>query len=195
MRLITSLIAAAIATLLLLAAPDGAAAQNKYALDKSHSVIGFSIMRFGYSKITGRFADFSGSFSFDEANVANSKVSAKIATASIYSGWPARDKHLRAPSFFNVKEFPEINFTSTKVEKTGAKTGKITGNLNLLGVNKPVTLDVNFNRKAMHPRMQKVFAGFEAKGTIDRTAFGMTFLAPRVAAKVDIVLHILGRQQ
>ena len=152
MRFPAPLISILAALTIFLAGPQGATAQDKYVLDKSHSVIGFSIMRFGYSKITGRFIEFSGSFVFDEANISNSKVSTKIGTASIYSGWPARDKHLRSPGFFNVKEFPEMTFTSTKVEKTGAKTGKITGNLTMLGVTKPVTLDVTFFRKGLHPQ-------------------------------------------
>ena len=175
--------------LTLLQAPVQAA--ETFVLDKPHTQIGFSVLRMGYTNIAGWFRKFDGEVMFDADNVANSSVKATIMTSSIDTGFGRRDDHLRSPAFFNAKEFPEMTFVSTKVEKTGAKTGTMTGDLTMLGVTKPVTLDVVFNRMAAHPRNNKVYAGFSASGTIDRTAFGMSFLAPGVGAKVSIRIEAL----
>ena len=150
-------------------------------------------MRQAYNRLVGGFRDFTGTISFDEGNVANSNVKVDIKTSSFYSGFAARDKDLRSPNFFNAVEFPDMKFVSTKVEKTGAKTGKITGNLTLLGVTKAVTLDVKFNRKGQF--RGNTFSGFSATGTIDRTDWGMNRLAKFVGPQVNIILEILSIKQ
>lgn len=183
--------AAALALLPLASAPTLAA--DTYKLDKAHTTIGFTIMRQGYNRLVGGFREFGGTITFDEQNPVNSKVSVDIKTSSFYSGWAARDKHLRSPAFFNAAEIPNMKFVSRKVEKTGAKTGKITGNLTLLGVTKPVTLDVKFNRKG--ERKGKTYSGFSATGSLDRTDWGMNFLAKFVGPKVDINLEVLAVKQ
>ena len=190
----TVLAAAVVATLAMITAPAANAA-DMFALDKPHSQIGFSISRLGYTNIRGWFRKFNGEVMFDQGNVANSKVSATMMTESIDTGFARRDKHLRSPDFFNAKEFPEMKFVSTKIEKTGSNTGKMTGNLTLLGVTKPVTLDVKFNKLAPHPRNKRVFAGFTATGQIDRTAWGMKFLSPGVSPKVDIHIEALTQKK
>lgn len=170
-------------------------AAEKYKIDRPHTTIGFNIMRLGYNKLIGRFNEFSGSIMFDEQNVSNSKVEVTIKTASFDSGWGARDKDLRSPNFFNVLEFPEMKFVSTKIVKTGENTGTITGNLTLLGVTKSVTLKTKFNRKAIHPRNKKTYTGFSATGTINRTDWGMNRLAKFVGPQVNIVIEVLAERQ
>jgi polyisoprenoid-binding protein YceI len=100
------------------------------------------------------------------------------------------DTHLKSPDFFNVEKFPTMTFKSTKIEKTGEKTGKITGDLTLLGVTKPVTLDVTFNNAAKHPMADEYHAGFTAEGTIKRSAFGMNFGVPMVGDDVKIHINV-----
>jgi len=168
-------------------------AADSYKIDAKHTTIGFTIMRQGYNKLVGGFRDFAGTISFDEANVANSKVSVDIKTGSFYSGFAARDKDLRSQNFFKVAEFPDMKFTSTKVEKTGAKTGKITGNLTLLGVTKPVTLDVKFNRKGA--RKGTTFTGFSATGALVRTDWGMNRYAKFVGPQVNLFIEVLAVKQ
>ena len=183
--------ASAFAFLPLASTPSVAA--DTYKIDKSHTTIGFTIMRQGYNKLVGGFRDFDGTISFDEANPENSSVNVSMKTSSFYSGWAARDKDLRSPNYFNVAEFPDMKITSTKVEKTGDKTGKITGNLTLLGVTKPVTLDVKFNRKG--ERKGKTFTGFSATGTLVRTDWGMNRIAKFVGPQVDLILEVLAVKQ
>ena len=86
-----------------------------------------------------------------------------------------------------------MTFKSTKIVKTGPKTGKITGDLTLLGVTKPVTLDVTFNRKAPHPRNKKIFVGFVADGEFNRVDFGMNFLTRGGKQMVGIHLEVLAQ--
>jgi len=172
-----------------------AQAADKFVFDKAHTQIGFSILRAGFSNISGWFRKFDGSVVFDPDNVANSVVKATVMTSSIDSGFEARDKHLRSPSFFNVKEFPEMTFASTKIEKTGANTGKMTGNLTMLGVTRPVMLDVTFNKMGVHPRNKKTYAGFSATGMLDRTAFGMKFAAPFISPKVMMRIEVLAEKE
>lgn len=166
-------------------------AGDVYALDKPHSQIKFSVNRGGWTRVAGWFGKFDGQIDFDEGNVANSKISATVQTGSINTGFQRRDAHLKSPDFFNAKEFPTMTFTSTKIEKTGAKTGKMTGNLTLLGVTKPVTLDITFNRKAPHPRNKKMFVGFSAKGKLMRSDYGMKFIIPTVSDEVQIEIEAL----
>jgi len=172
-----------------------ARAADKFTLDKPHTQIGFSIMRMGLTKIGGWFREFDGEVMFDVDDVAKSSVKATIMTSSIDTGFQRRDDHLRSPAFFNAKEFPEMTFVSTKVEKTGANSGKMTGNLTMLGVTNSVTLDIIFNKMAANPRNNKVYAGFSASGVVDRTAFGMTFLSPGVAPKVMVWIEALTQKK
>lgn len=188
-KLFISTLAIAVFTYMGPSAPAKAA--DMFALDKPHTQIKFSVNRGGWTRVAGWFSKFEGTVNFDQANVANSSVNATIMTDSINTGFAKRDAHLKSPDFFSSKEFPTMTFKSTKVEKTGAKTGKMMGNLTLHGVTKPVMLDVTFNRIAAHPRNKKTFAGFTAKGKIKRSDFGMTFILKAVSDEVEIEIQAL----
>ena len=91
-------------------------------------------------------------------------------------------------TFFNAKEFADMTFQSTGVEQTGNKSGKLMGDLTLLGVTKPVTLDVTFNRLAPNSK-NIVIAGFSATGEIKRTDFGMTYGLKGIGDKITILIE------
>jgi polyisoprenoid-binding protein YceI len=92
--------------------------------------------------------------------------------------------------WFNATQYPEIKFRSTNVEKTGDNTGKVTGDLTFLGVTKPVTLDVEFNKAiGNHPFANKPALGFTATTTIERSEFGMTKYIPQIGDQVDIIIQ------
>lgn len=184
---------AALATVGLSSPPAQAA---DFAIDTSHAFAQFSVNHLGYSNMLGRFNKFTGDISFDEGNVAASKVNVTIETASIDTNHEKRDAHLRSPDFFNTGEFPTMTFTSTRVEKTGERSGKVTGNLTLLGVTKPVTLDVTFNKAAVHPfdgakpaDQQRFVVGFSATGAIKRSDFGMKYALPAVGDTISLQLE------
>ena len=191
MRKTTTIIAAAAFALPAFAIAAPSAAAEKFVLDKPHTQILFSIDRGGWTKISGWFEKFDGEVMFDRADVSKSKVTAKIMAESVNTGFAARDRHLRNPDFFNAKEFPEITFESTGIAKTGEKTGKMTGNLTLLGGTKPVALDVTFNRLAASPRNGRTYAGFTATGRINRGDYGMGFALGPISPVVDIRIEAL----
>jgi polyisoprenoid-binding protein YceI len=161
-------------------------------------------MHMGLSNYTARFAKFDATIEFDPANPTASKVTATIDPTSVRTDYPGNYKatHKGSPfktwdedlakndKWFNAGKFPAITFTSTGVELTGATTGKVTGDLEMLGVKKPVTLDVTFNgSKNPHPFIPTAALGFSASGTIKRSEFGMTNLIGGIGDDVQIFIE------
>ena len=143
-------------------------------IDTSHSEILFAVRHMMISTVRGQFNKFSGTIAIDETNPVNSSVEVSIDVASINTRDEKRDGHLTSGDFFDVATHPTITFKSTKVEVTGATTGKIHGDLTIKGVTRPVVLDATFTGKAKSP-WGTTSAGFNAKTTINRTDFGLTW--------------------
>jgi polyisoprenoid-binding protein YceI len=183
---------AMIAGLSFFALPASAA---DYAIDPVHTQVMFSVSHLGFSHSHGRFADVTGSFSFDEKAPAAAAAEVKIATASLRMDDNAWEEHLKSGDFFNVAQLPEMTFKTTAVEVTGEKTGRVTGDLTLLGVTRPVTLDVTYNKGAVHPMSKKFTAGFSARGTLKRSDFGMTYGRPGVGDEVALLIEVEGTQK
>lgn len=162
----------------------------EYTIDPDHSHANFLVDHFGFSTIYGRFNEESGVIVFDPDNIEASSVEVVIQTASVDTNHVERDEHLRSPDFFNSDEFPEMTFTSTKVEKTGDNTGKIAGDLTFLGVTKEVTFDAVFNGTGSFPWDESTeVVGFSATTIIDRTDFGMTYGAGGIGDEIQVVLQ------
>ncbi|AWU96829.1 YceI family protein [Azospirillum ramasamyi] len=166
------------------------AAPVSYKIDPAHTAVAFIVDHIGFSKVIGRFNTVGGDISFDKDAVENSTVNVTIDAASIDTNHAKRDEHLRSPDFFNAKEFPKVTFKSTKIEKTGDKTGKLHGDLTMLGVTKPVVLDVTFNKDGVSPASKLETAGFSARGTVKRTDFGMKYGAPAVGDDIQLLIEI-----
>jgi polyisoprenoid-binding protein YceI len=143
-------------------------------IDLAHSEITFSVRHMMISKVRGSFETFSGSVNFDEANPTNTSVDITIDAASINTREDQRDGHLRSPDFLNADEYPTLTFKSTKVEQTDAENGKLYGDLTILGVTKPVVLDVEYAGQAKSP-WGTTSAGFSGKTSINRTDWGLTW--------------------
>lgn len=184
-----SLIAAAVG-LGALAVQPAFAAPETWKIDTDHAKIYFQSSHFGWSNQFGRFNDVTGTIVLDPENASATKVEMVIKAASVDTGMEARDKHLRSPDFFNAAEFPEVKFTTTKVEKTGDRTAKVTGDLTMLGVTKPVTLDVTWNKVGQHFRTKKTHTGFSAKTTIKRSDWGMKKFTPNLGDEVTLYFEI-----
>lgn len=159
-------------SLVALASPSFAA--EPYAFDPAHTSISYSIDHMGLSEMHGVFRKFDGELQLDVKDLAKSSVSVTIDAASIDTGVDKLDEHLRTPDFFDVGKFPQIAFKSTKVEPTGAKTFKLTGDLTLHGVTKSVTLNASMRTVDSHPFRKVPAAGFLATGEIKRSEFGIT---------------------
>ncbi len=195
-------ILAGFAAMALLAAPtamaQGAAPAGAYAVDKTHATIQWQGLHNGLSWYTARFTTFDIQLNFDPADVTKSKVTASIDPKSIETDFlktrPAgnttdfNNELATGDRWFNAGKFPTITFTSTAVTKTGANTGKMTGNLTFLGVTKPVTLDVTYNGFKAFPAPRKSKVGFRAVGAINKTAWGMPAGGP-IADDVKIEIN------
>ena len=155
-------------------ASAGLPAAGTYALDPAHSTVGFRIRHMGLAFVEGEFDGFEGQIQFDPADIAATTVTATVQTASVDTDVDARDAHLRTADFFDVETYPTMTFRSTAVQPTGPTTFRLTGDLTLHGVTRPVTLDVTAAGPITDPRAGQR-AGFHATGEIDRRDFGMTW--------------------
>lgn len=177
--------------LVLMATPARAQIED-YEFDKAHTQIMFAVSHLGFTNSHGRFMEFDGGFQFNRAEPEKSKVDVTIQTASIFMGTEKWDESMTSKKFFDVENFPTMTFKSTKVEKTGDNTGKITGDLTILETTKPVILDVVFNKSGKSPFGEKYKAGFSATGAIKRSDFGMKYGLPLVGDDVQIMLEVEG---
>src|SRR5262245_33282330 len=113
-------------------------------IDPSHSEIQFSVRHMMISTVRGRFKKFSGTVEADDQNPTSARVEVQIDAASIDTSDEQRDAHLRSPDFLNVERYPYITFKSTKVERVDARHGKLSGDLTIRDVTRPVVLDVEY---------------------------------------------------
>jgi polyisoprenoid-binding protein YceI len=164
----------------------------RYVLDPNHMSIGFLISHVGFERLLGMFREAEGSFVFDEQNPAVSDIDVTIRAASVFTNHDKRDEHLRGADFLWVEKYPEITFRGTSAEQTGARTGKVIGDLTIRGVTKPVTLDVVFNKSGQYPFGDMHYAtGISARTKIKRSDFGMTYAVESglVGDEVEIILE------
>lgn len=169
------------------------AASQTYTLDNPHTQIFFTVSHMGMSHSTGSFTDYTGSFTFDPENpAAGGSTEVTIQTDSLNMGHDVWEDHMKAEDMLNVAKFPTMTFKSTKVDNVDATHAKLTGDLTLLGVTKPVTLDVTLNKCAPHPMSKKDACGFDAVGMIKRSDFGMTKGIPMVGDEVQLRITVEG---
>ncbi len=164
-----------------------------YTIDPAHTQVAFSINRFGFNNVLGRFDSVAGEVILDEANPANSSVRATIQIASVSSGNATRDEHLRGERWLNATANPTMEFQSTSVRLTGERTAEVTGNLTLMGQTHPVTLAVTLNQLADAPNNRRRSAGFSATGSLSRAAFGSAAAPNLIGDLVSIQLEVLAQ--
>ena len=140
-------------------------------LDPAHSGIEFSVRHMMVSTVKGRFEKVKGTVELDEKDVTKSTVEVTIDLASVSTNEPKRDSHLKSPDFFDVAKFPTATFKSTKVQKAGKNKLKVTGDLSLHGVTKPVVLEVEGPTDAFKTPFGTTVRGVRATGKIDRKDF------------------------
>ncbi|MBC8368238.1 polyisoprenoid-binding protein [bacterium] len=145
-----------------------------YNIDSSHSEVTFKIRHMGIGKVSGRFDQFEGTFSYDPENPAKSLAHATIQLASVDTDNEDRDAHLKNPDFFDVENYPEMSFHGHKVTDADEVGFKLHGELSLHGETRPVVLDVELNGLVTDP-WGNGRAGFTATTKIDRKDFGLTW--------------------
>ena len=146
-----------------------------YALDVTHTRLGFSARHAMVTTVRGSFKEFSGTAHIDTANPAASSVSLTINADSIDTGVADRDAHLRSSDFFGSEEHPQLTFVSTDVSRDGDEW-TVTGDLTIKGTTKPVTVVFEETGSAQDP-FGNTRVGFEGSATINRSDWGLTFNA------------------
>jgi polyisoprenoid-binding protein YceI len=154
---------------------DTATATTVWTIDNAHSAVEFAVKHMMFATAKGRFGTVSGTISLDNAKVANSSVDVTIDTTSIDTRDEKRDAHLKSADFFDVENYPAITFKSTKVEADGNDL-KVTGDLTIHGVTRPVVLDAEFNGQGTNPWGAQVIS-YSATTKINRKDFGLTWNA------------------
>jgi polyisoprenoid-binding protein YceI len=152
-----------------------------YRLDAAHADLSFRVNHIGFSMYTARFARWDATLQFDPANPEAMNVSAAIDVSSLTLPSPPAGftEEMLGPNWFDAAQFPQMTFQSTAVEQTGPNTARLTGDLTLRGITKPVTLDVRFNGGyAGHPMDPNGRIGFSARGTLKRSDFGIAYGIP-----------------
>jgi polyisoprenoid-binding protein YceI len=148
---------------------------SSWSIDPAHSHAGFSIRHMIVSNVRGDFGKVTGTLTLDEKDITKSTVEATIDVATIDTREPKRDEHLKSPDFFDVAKYPTITFKSTKVEKAGKDGLKISGDLTMHGVTKPVVLNVTGPTAEVKDPYGRVLRGASATTKLDRTAWGVSW--------------------
>jgi polyisoprenoid-binding protein YceI len=146
-----------------------------FTIDKTHSEVTFQV-RHLVTKVRGHFTDFDGTVQFDEAHPEQSSLTFTINAASIGTGAPDRDAHLRSDDFFAVEKFPAITFTTSTVKPKGAGLFDIEGTLTIRGTAKRLTVPVSYLGTATDP-WGNARIGFEGEVTVNRKDFGLNWNA------------------
>ena len=160
-----------------------------YTLEPGHTQGVIRWNHLGFVNPTAQFSMVEGTLDFDEAAPARSSVTVSIPLASMSTGVPDLNDYLRSVDFFDLDQYPTATFKSTMVEKNGAGGRlKVTGNLTVHGITKPIILDVTVNKVGTNPRNHLPTVGFEAMATLNRSDFGLGLYVPQVSD--EIRLHI-----
>ena len=157
-----------------------------YTIDPGHTATVFSWSHFGFSTPSANFSDIQGTITVDNEKPANSSVNVTIPVSSINTNVKALDEHIQKAEFFDVEKYPNITFKSTKVQALGKNKYKITGNLTIKGVTKPVVLDAVLNKQAVHPMTKLQTIGFNATTSFNRSAFNVGAYVPNVGDKITV---------
>jgi polyisoprenoid-binding protein YceI len=179
------------------AAREAQAAPTEFVIDPAHFSVGFLVDHIGYAKVLGMFLQAGGSFTFDEEALELSDVRIVIQADSVFTNDEERDNHLRSPDFLNAAEFPEIVFVGREPERLTDTTGRLTGDLTLLGITRPVTVDLTFNKSGRYPFGGGLFSdppyavGISARTSFQRSDFGMTYAVENgwVGDAVELILE------
>lgn len=190
----TLLFAAAVAVALPAVAQTPGAPQasrvvaGSYKVDPNHTQVVWTLDHLGISPLSGAFGASGGTLGLDPAKPSAAKVSVDFRIADMSTTAPAFTKHLLSGDFFDAEKHPTANFTSTSVQAKG-NTARVTGNLTIKGITRPVVLDAKFFGAGPNPRDKVLNVGFSGTTRIKRSDFGLGMAAPMVGDTVDLTIH------
>lgn len=163
-------------------------AQSTWKVDPAHSKVGFTVVHMAIADISGSFNSFEASIKADKDDFSDAVFELSIDASSIDTEVQKRDNHLRSADFFNVATYPKITYKSTGIKKSGKNRYKLTGNLTMHGVTKPVTMEMWHRGTNVNEKDGSQTAGFQVTGTLKRSDFGIgpDFGPPMISDEVVI---------
>lgn len=163
-------------------------AQSKWNADPMHSKLSFSITHMGISDVDGLFNKFTASATSSKADFSDAVFELSVEVPSINTQVEMRDNHLKSADFFEVEKYPSMIFKSTAITRISKDKYKLTGNLTLRGITKPVTMDLWYRGTNVDTKTNKSTSGFQLTGIIKRSDFnvGTKFPAPILSDEVKI---------
>jgi polyisoprenoid-binding protein YceI len=159
-----------------------------YQIDPNHASVTFKILHMGFSRYTGRFDKLEGTLNFDNANPEQSSLDVTVYPNSVDTNNAKLEEELRGDKWMNVIKYPSSTFHATKIERTGPTTGKITGDLTLMGQTHTLVLDATLIGTGDNFFSKKPVLGVSAVGTLKRSDFGFSNMIPIVGD--DVTLEI-----
>jgi polyisoprenoid-binding protein YceI len=159
-----------------------------YTLETNHARVLFAVSHMGFSTWYGDFSGTTGTLKLDPKNPASAALSVTIPVASVSTTNAKLDGELKSADWFDAAKFPTISFTTTKVTVTSPTTARVTGALTFHGVTKPVDLDATYKASGANPMSKAFTIGFEVKGTLKRSDFGVTKYVPLIGDDVTLII-------
>ena len=159
-----------------------------YVLDPSHSKVTWSVSHLGFSTYVGQFAGVDGKLTLDSRNPARSRLDASVKTDTVGTFSDGLDKHLKTADFLDTPRHPTATFRSTGLKLVDADTARITGDLTLRGVTRPVVIEADFTQAGVNPLDKTYTVGFDGETKIKRSEFGVSYGLPMVGD--DVTLHL-----
>jgi len=166
---------------------------KRWSIDSDHAVARFSIRHFMIANVEGLFTKMTGVIQFDPPDLTQLLVEAEIDVRSLTTGHQERDDHLLSADYFEAAKYPKILFRSTRVEATGENHGKVTGDLTIRGIRKPITLDFDSFGPVKSPFSGITCVGFSATGKVNREDYGMISNIPMEGGMVvgkDVLINM-----
>lgn len=167
-------------------------AQDTWTLDKSHTRVGFTVTHHMISEVDGNFKEYDASFTTSKEDFLDAVFEFSAQTASINTDFEMRDGHLREEDYFDVENYPTLNFKSTSFTKIAGDQYKVVGDLTIKGVTKSVELDLWLVGPQLNERVQQMEVGIKATGSIKRLDYGIGSNLPLFNVSDQIDLRILG---
>jgi polyisoprenoid-binding protein YceI len=149
----------------------------RYQIDPDHTVAHFQVMNMDVAWVHGQFNTVSGFIEFDPGDLSKTRAEIAIGAAGIYTGVEKRNEHLRSADFLDVAQFPTITFASTEAHPYGANRFRLTGDLTMRGVTRPVVLEVDYLGTVKAPQGETT-AGFTASTVLHRLDWGVAWNRP-----------------
>ena len=166
------------------------AAPQRYDIDQNHTYVLFTYDHFGFSHPTATLDRISGDFELDTADLTRSSISVTLPLQGLHTGVAKLDADLKSAKFLDAAMYPDITFRSTRVERAGANGLKISGELTVHGVTRPIVLDAKINKIGDSPMSGRPSAGFEADAALKRSEFGVNRLTPGVSDAIKVHISL-----